>query len=366
MDSTNKNKIIFIHFNNNYSGSPKVLKSVIDAISDENDILITNNTEGFLSNIKNIKYKYFKFELRDNKIITFFTYFLAQMNIFIKVFVCCEKDDLLYINTVVPIFAAISGKLKGAKILFHLHEDTSCLNIVHRNLSKLRPMFCDTEIFVSKYLYEKEHVLGIKSYILPNTLSVSFLNEGQSYDKRDIESDFNLIMICSLKKYKGVYEFLKVANKLIAYNSIKFILLLSDDEERIKNYFTNIIIPKNVLIYSKVIDTINFYKNASVLLSLSRPDEWIETFGLTILEAMAFGLPCIVPKIGGPIELIEDGINGFRVSAYDIDEVVEKILLLYNDKKLYKYISNNNKLKSKEFSYDSFSLTINKIIQAII
>ena len=61
------------------------------------------------------------------------------------------------------------------------------------------------------------------------------------------------------------------------------------------------------------------------MLNLSNPFVWVETFGMTILEAMAYGVPSIVPNVGGPIELIEDGYNGFCVDVTDAKVVVEKI-----------------------------------------
>lgn len=61
------------------------------------------------------------------------------------------------------------------------------------------------------------------------------------------------------------------------------------------------------------------------MLNLSNPFLCVETFGMTILEAMAYGVPSIAPNIGGPIELIEDGYNGFCVDVTDAKVVAEKI-----------------------------------------
>lgn len=42
-----------------------------------------------------------------------------------------------------------------------------------------------------------------------------------------------------------------------------------------------------------------------------------EAFGLTILEAMASGLPTFAPVFGGPLEIIESGVNGFLMDTSD-------------------------------------------------
>ncbi|MGD2187667.1 MAG: sucrose synthase [Desulfobacterales bacterium] len=40
-----------------------------------------------------------------------------------------------------------------------------------------------------------------------------------------------------------------------------------------------------------------------------------EAFGLTIIEAMATGLPTFAPKFGGPLEIIEYGVSGFLMNT---------------------------------------------------
>jgi glycosyltransferase involved in cell wall biosynthesis len=42
-----------------------------------------------------------------------------------------------------------------------------------------------------------------------------------------------------------------------------------------------------------------------------------EPFGLAILEAMAAGVPALVPDSGGAGDLVEDGVSGFRFQAND-------------------------------------------------
>jgi sucrose synthase len=51
-----------------------------------------------------------------------------------------------------------------------------------------------------------------------------------------------------------------------------------------------------------------------------------EPFGLTILEAMISGLPTFATQFGGPLEIIQDGVNGFYINPTNYAETAAKIL----------------------------------------
>jgi len=51
-----------------------------------------------------------------------------------------------------------------------------------------------------------------------------------------------------------------------------------------------------------------------------------EAFGLTILESMISGLPTFATQFGGPLEIIQDGTNGFYINPTHLEETAEKIL----------------------------------------
>lgn len=51
-----------------------------------------------------------------------------------------------------------------------------------------------------------------------------------------------------------------------------------------------------------------------------------EAFGLTILEAMISGLPTFGTQFGGPLEIIQDQVNGFYINPTKPEETGQKIL----------------------------------------
>jgi phosphatidylinositol alpha 1,6-mannosyltransferase len=56
-----------------------------------------------------------------------------------------------------------------------------------------------------------------------------------------------------------------------------------------------------------------------------------ETFGQTLQEAAASGLPVIAPAAGGPLDLVEDGTTGFLVPPSDADALTAAVRRLAAD-----------------------------------
>lgn len=67
---------------------------------------------------------------------------------------------------------------------------------------------------------------------------------------------------------------------------------------------------------------------------------YIESQGLTVLEAMTLGVPCVVTKSRGPCEFIKDGVNGL-LTEQSPESLTEKVLSILTDKTLYQSIKEN-------------------------
>jgi sucrose synthase len=48
-----------------------------------------------------------------------------------------------------------------------------------------------------------------------------------------------------------------------------------------------------------------------------------EAFGLTVIEAMASGLPTFATRYGGPLEIVQHGISGFHIDPNHGDQAAE-------------------------------------------
>ncbi len=56
-----------------------------------------------------------------------------------------------------------------------------------------------------------------------------------------------------------------------------------------------------------------------------------ETFGNTLQEAAASGLPVVAPAAGGPLDLVEDGVTGFLVAPGSARALADAVSLLASD-----------------------------------
>lgn len=106
----------------------------------------------------------------------------------------------------------------------------------------------------------------------------------------------------------------------------------------------------NLTILPRQADVSGFYNLATLVLNLSDKRQFIETFGMTALEAMSAGLPVIVPTEGGIAEMVEDGQNGYKIDVQDLDKISERIRAVLSDEQSYIHLASQAYKYSKHFS----------------
>jgi glycosyltransferase involved in cell wall biosynthesis len=65
----------------------------------------------------------------------------------------------------------------------------------------------------------------------------------------------------------------------------------------------------------------------------------VDGSSVTLMEALACGLPCLVSDIPGNREWIQDGINGWLFRDGDVNDLTEKILYAVRNRELFPKIS---------------------------
>lgn len=354
-------KIIATHLLNDFSGSPKVLKQLIKGWI-KNDLIVDLHTcrgqEGFLSNIEGVNYCYFNYKWSANPVIRFVNLVFSQIALCINILNESEKEDIIYINTVLPFGAALAGKLKGNRIIYHVHETSMKPAILKYFLFGIIKRCATDVVYVSNYLVKKESIPTATMHILHNAIEDDFLAQANKSTMKN-QGLNNILMVCSLKDYKGVNEFMLLAHKL-PYHFFK--LVLNAKQKDIDQFFKNTEIPVNVKLYETQSDVHPFYKWADLVVNLSQPESWIETFGLTILEGMAYGNPAIAPPVGGVTEIVTEGINGFLISSKNLNEIAYKIAVWSEGNDYFQTFQDEAKKAVTQFNEQAF---ISKSIQIL-
>jgi len=358
-----KHRIACFHLFNDYSGSPKVLHDVLNGLLRKGvSIDLISSRGGVLDSLSspNIRRRSYRYHYSLNALLTMARYSAVEMLTFCMALrYTFTRDMTFYINTILPIGPALAGKLTGKRVVYHYHENAFAKGWFYKLLAKAMELLADEIICVSNYqasfLSRKKRVS-----VTPNSLSPEFVcrlkpDPGNAFCRQ------NVLMLSSLKAYKGTREFIELAESLSRFN---FTLVINDTQNSIDRWIkqNGLRIPPNLNVYPRTDDVTQFYNRTSLVVNLSNPDQFIETFGLTALEAMSCALPVIVPPVGGIAEMVTDGVNGYRINVSDKKSLIHTISTILTDRELYATLASNALEYSRNYSSDTMIDKISEIL----
>ncbi|MCD4704642.1 glycosyltransferase [bacterium] len=109
-------------------------------------------------------------------------------------------------------------------------------------------------------------------------------------------------------------------------------------------------------------DKLPLWYNSSDVFVLSSLDE---AFGIALVEAMACGIPAIATNTHGPIEIIQDGIDGFIIPSRDQGNIAKKVNELLSNNSVYDKMSKNAAQNMKK-KYSKKNLEIINMYRQVI
>jgi len=183
----------------------------------------------------------------------------------------------------------------------------------------------DAYIVLTEFMKRKSIAGGLpekKIVIKPN-----FLDPDPG--PRSIESDFALF-VGRFSKEKGIRTLLK------AWDALPDIPLKIIGDGPLSTMIEQTLSKKTegtveLLGWRERDEVLEHLKNARFLVV---PSEWYEGFPLTMVEALACGVPIVGSRIGGVGEIIADGGSGLLFEPGDADDLIEKVRRLWSDKAL--------------------------------
>lgn len=163
-----------------------------------------------------------------------------------------------------------------------------------------------------------------------------------------------IVSVARLEKLKGLDNLIKACVILLKNGTQFQCIIVGEGAERInlEKLINDSCLGRHVILlgnchHDKVFDLL---AKAKLMVLPSRS----ETMGVALMEAMAMKVPVIGPDVMGVPELIDEGVNGFRVPPDDINNLVEKINILLFDDHIRRLFIDNAYLKV----YSEFNLRI--------
>ena len=352
--------LYYVHLFNDFSGSPRVLRDAIDSevCDSKNTFVFTSTHKGFLDGVNANRISCF-YSRSSNRLVQLFYFLLSQFFLFFQLSFYLIKSylrkrkSLVVVNTMLPFGAGLAAKLFATRCIYYIHETYIKPDILKAFL-RFFIHHCATDlIFVSKYLQNIEGFKKHSQSVIYNGLRSDFplvktVNKELKFSSKE------LFFAGSLKGYKGIEQLLLLAERLPEF---KVIAALNCEEIELVNFMASRNIPINVMLYSRPANIQTYFERSFVVLNLSLPDGWIETFGLSLIEGMAYGSPVVSPLNGGPTEFVNDK-NGLLVDATDIDGIVNFIRYLNSSISVWGLYSEQAFKTSKNFTNEYFSKNI--------
>ncbi|MFS0883371.1 glycosyltransferase family 4 protein [Metabacillus niabensis] len=244
------------------------------------------------------------------------------------------------------------------KVIFHVHSG-EFIDYYKQLNDKMKLYLLKTLLMVDRVIvltpkWQKkfEEEFGLKNVeVVPNPIDT------KKYKAKAVNlhtNEYKILFMGKMIKLKGIYDILyaipSISSKI---PNISFVFCGDIDEkekERFQDTINKLGIKKFVLYKGWLAgnEKLKELNSASILLLPS----YKEAFGKVLLEGMCSGIPIVASNVGGIPDVIKDGRNGFLIEPGNIQELVNAILALTQDKNLYKDIYQNNLIDVKEYTVE--------------
>ena len=273
-----------------------------------------------------------------------------------------QYDTIIIENR--PGYALKLKHITNAKLVYHLHNE-----MLNSHAYKAKDIYDTASLIITVSDYIKRCVQTInphdsKTKTVYNGINLSTFSQNDKANRSSLglhTDDFVIVFSGRLNKEKGILPLVQAIKKLnripnpklliigaSAYGKDKqptqFIEQLEKESEPIKDnvVFTGYINYEQVPSYLKTADI------AIV------PSVWEEPFGLTVVEAMAAGLPLITTRSGAIPEICE-GIATIVQRENIVDNLARAILDLYKHPEKRARMSKASLERSKLFDKETYA-----------
>lgn len=273
-----------------------------------------------------------------------------------------------------PAFALKLKKVTTASLVHHIHNEKIPHNaIIADDICKTATLF----INVSRYITNQiNHIQSAhnKCVTVYNGICTSIFYNAQQYNRQRFElpeKDFIIAYSGRLTKEKGILQLIQAIKRLQVIRDLKLMIIGASTygKDKYPTSFIKQLEEEVAPIKEKVIFTgfIEYGKIPSYLKLADIaivPSMWEEPFGLTVVEAMAAGLPLITTRSGGIPEICE-GVATIVNRDNIVENLANAILDLYHNPEKRVAMSKASLERSKMFDKETYARNFFEAIKDI-
>ena len=264
----------------------------------------------------------------------------------------CDSNIIISTRDLFNKWVSNYAKGKAYKIAWehnHHHNDMVYAKKVVKSCYNMDTLVLVSDSLRSFYKKQmKEANYKCKCVFIPNMIEDIPKNVSKLNTK-------NLISIGRLAKEKGVTDLIELFKELKEKNPKEnyHLHLVGDGAERNKvvDMIYEYDLTKDITVhgYLKKKDINVLFKDTSLYLMTS----YTESFGLVLVEAMAYGIPCLAyTSAEGANDLITNDYNGYLIENRNKDEMIEKIEYIMNNDSKRKELGKNARNYSLNYTGD--------------
>ena len=341
-------RVLLLHSSNDMYGASRIVLQVIDILIKAqyevyvilpykgvlNKIIIDKGAFCSVYNLGVFRKKYMNLKGLCNRFIK-----IKKAKNYIANYIDKHHIDLLYTSTSVIISGGLAAKKSGIPSISHIHEIPTA-NKPYEIFSGLFVRYFSKKVIVvsnsvAKHWqpYLKKHQL-LKVYngiIFPVTKSL--------YNKRKtIEQNITLTSIARLIPYKGHKYFIEVAKELLKLNKQYHFLIVGDTfpgyeayEEELKTLVSENGLHQKIHFLGYRTDVDDILVKTDLFFHPSIAPDPLPT---VLFEAIKLKVPVVATKLGGAVEILDNGNCGLLVPYNNAKKVAELINDYFKDEKL--------------------------------